>query len=163
MPRTALSSFTIWIDRREGLPYPFAVVTPAAGWSFDVEPATLETGDYQIACPDEVPLSGRVVVERKTLYDLYSTLGGHRDRFQREFERMAEFGYAALVIEADLAQVARPQFWLTHRSLLNPKSVVATLIAWSQRYDVHVFYAPGRRVAEQLTYRILERWARDHA
>jgi len=158
-----LSSFTIQIDRQEKLPYAFAVVTPAAGWSFDTEPASLETGDYQDAYPPEVPPAGRVVVERKTLHDLYSTLGGHRERFEAEFQRMSEYGFAALVIEADLAQVASPHFWLTHKSLLNPRSVVATLLAWSQRYGVHVLYAPGRRVAEQLTYRILERWARDHA
>ena len=156
----ATVTMTIIRDHREKLPYDFAsVVKPVL--PFIVQAGHLDTGDYSLKGP-ELP-QDRIVIERKTLSDLYSTLGSHRERFEAEFQRLSLYGYAALVIEATFEQIARPNEYLLHPTDLNPKSDLMTLAAWSQRYGVHVWPLPGRRVAEQWTFRLLERWARDHA
>jgi len=46
-------------------------------------------------------------------------------------------------------------------SRLNPKTVVASIAAWSQRFRVHFFTCPDREFAERFTYRLLERFRRD--
>lgn len=159
----------ILIDDRESLPYDFASIRSPV-LPFTTTTLQLQTGDYCTSCYGDVPEPGIrfhsdngywAVIERKTLTDLYTTLGQHRDRFQREFERMSRFGYAALVIEADWTSIARPNDALDWPTELNPKSVIATLLAWSQRYGVHLFPCPNRNFAEQLTFRLLERWVRD--
>jgi DNA excision repair protein ERCC-4 len=156
----------ILIDQQEKLPYDFASVhSPVL--PFTTETCHLVTGDY--CSPDPQPAlhdtsscsPGCAVVERKTLSDLYSTLGQHRARFERELHRLSYCGYAALVIEADWATIAQPNAVLDHPTKLSPKSVIATLLAWSQRYHVHLFPCPNRNFAEQLTFRLLERWVRD--
>lgn len=154
--KTAQQRMTIQVDQREKLPYTFAGM--ASELIVRVEPAYLPTGDYLLAEPGD----GRtVVVERKSLADLYSTLGSHRERFEAEFERLAAFRYAALVIEAEWSQILNPLKFLNHYTQLNPRSVHSTLLAWSQRYGVHVWTYPGRETAERATFRLLERWARD--
>ena len=63
----------------------------------------LVTGDYSIE-----GLEDRVCVERKTLEDLFGTLGKGRERFALEFERMAVMEHAAVVIEANWQEICRP-------------------------------------------------------
>ncbi len=158
---TKTKPFTIIVDTREQLPFDFtSVKSPAV--PFTVARRTLETGDYSVEAPLTATKSDMIVIERKSLADLYGSVGVDRDRFEREFRRLSEYGYAALVIEATWEQIADPNRYLKHPTLMQPKSVVATLVAWSQRYGVHVFTCPGRVFAEKLTYRLLERWARDH-
>jgi ERCC4-type nuclease len=118
----------------------------------------LETGDYSIDGWED-----RICVERKTLEDLYGTLGKGRERFEREFERMRAMPFAAVVVEASWQEICRPQqFRPGWRSELHPRSVWGTVFAWSQRYQhIHWFTMGSRRLAEMATYEILERFWRD--
>lgn len=133
---------------------------------FSVTREHLKTADYTVHLPDAALPQNRIVIERKSLDDLYGTLGNEtrRKRFKAEFERMSLFGYAAVVIEATLEQILRPNDYLDPRyaTKLNPRSAYMTLMFWSQRYGVHIWMMPGRRVAEQWTFRLLECWTRDH-
>ena len=97
-------------------------------------------------------------IERKTLLDAYATFGRGRKRFERELERMKAMDFAAVVIEADWHTIIRRP---PERSQLTPKAVVASIIAWCQRHDVHFFTCGDRRLAEVLTFRLLERFWRD--
>lgn len=131
------SEFTIVIDTREQRPYEFpgAVVQ------------TLPTGDYSI-----VGLEDQVAVERKSKADAYSSLGNGRARFRREVERLAEFDYAVIVVE-DTVQgfLTRPP-----HSKMNPRSAIGSLLAWSVRYRVPVFFAGDRRHGQALTHKLLQ-------
>ena len=136
-----MDGFTITIDTREQQPYAFtgAVVQ------------TLPTGDYSI-----VGLEDRVTIERKSKADAYGSLGGGRARFRREFERLAGYDYAVVVIEDTV-----PGF--LHRpahSKMNPKAALCSLLAWSVRYRVPVFFAGDREHARALTYKLLEMYWR---
>lgn len=168
-PRTAPPTrpppptLTIRIDTREQDPFTFESVRMPI-LPFRTIRGTLPTGDY--ADNDRLTLSpeDQAVVERKSLADLYNTMGKGRDRFTRECVRMAEYGYAAIVIEASWEQIMAPNSigMLRHPTKMLPKTVVLGLLALAQRYRIHVIPCPGRKFAEQLTHRILERWARDH-
>ena len=129
--------FTIVVDNREQRPYQFPGVVVQA----------LPTGDYSI-----VGLIDRVTIERKTKTDAYSSLGKNRARFRREVERLAEFDYAAVVIEDSVPGfLRRPP-----HSKMNPKSAICSLLAWSVRYGIPVFFAGDRVHGQALTHKLLQ-------
>ncbi len=109
----------------------------------------LKTGDYTLE-----GLEDKVVVERKSKTDCYSSMGAGRKRFHNEFKRMAKFDYAAIVLECSLADFLIPPPF----SKLSPKSAINTLISWSIQYGVHIFFAEDRRRGRGVTYRILEKY-----
>ncbi len=131
------TDLVIAVDTREQQPYRFP----------RQEVVTLQTGDYSI-----IGLEDQVAVERKTKEDAFSSLGRDRDRFEREVGRLSRFNYAAIVIESSLQYfLQRPAF-----SCMNPKAALNSLIAWSVRYRINVFFAGDRRHGSALTRRILE-------
>lgn len=134
--------FVIAIDTREQKPYKFdhpSVVT------------SLKTGDYSI-----VGFENKICVERKSKQDAYGTIGNGRARFERELKRMVWFDYAAIVIECSLKNFLTPPVY----SALHPNSAINSLVSWSIRYGVHVFFCHNRRYASALTFRILEKYWR---
>jgi ERCC4-type nuclease len=136
-------------DTREQAGYDFTCITPPPV----MEVATLATGDYSLKGFEE-----QIALERKSLTDCYGTFGRGRKRFAQELVRMADFRFAAVIIEADWPTILRRP---PVRSRLNPKTVLASIIAWSQRFRVHFFTGPDREFAERFTYRLLERFHRD--
>ena len=141
------SKFTIIIDSREQRPYMFKNIKPEP-------PETivkgLATGDYSID-----GLENKICVERKSIADLFSSVGSGRKRFEREMARMSEFDYAALIIESSLSSIfTNPP----SRSKMNPKAVFRTLISWSIKYDVHIWPMWDRESAEKVTYLILKKY-----
>ena len=129
------------IDTREQKPYRFA----------RSEVKTLASGDYSI-----VGLEDRIAVERKTKPDAYSSLGQGRARFGRELQRLSRFDYAAVVIETSLPDFLRaPAF-----SRMNPTAAARSMIAWSVKYRVCVFFAGDRRHGNALTRQLLEKFWR---
>jgi len=135
------TDYIVALDSREQKPY----------WFSRSEVMTLPTGDYSI-----LGLEDRIAIERKTKADAYSSLGNHRARFQRELERLALLDFAAIVIESSLKDFLQaPPF-----SRMNPKAAAATIIAWSVKYGVHVFFAGDRQHGNALTRQLLEKYWR---
>ena len=129
------------IDTREQKPYRF----PRS------EMKTLPTGDYSV-----VGLEDRIAIERKTKEDAYSSLGQGRARFERELQRLSRYDYAAVVIETSLPEFLQaPAF-----SRMNPKAAANSIIAWSVKYRVCVFFAGDRRHGNALTRQLLEKYLR---
>lgn len=145
-------------DTREQSPYTFAGLTCDAsdgGGPLTVPTIreTLASGDYS--------LQGHagIAIERKSLPDLYGTIGQGRDRFERELERLNKLDFAAVVIEATWPEVcAEPP----PHTKLPPKTVFRSILAWSVRYPrVHWLPCGPRRLAEVTTFRLLERYVRE--
>jgi DNA excision repair protein ERCC-4 len=115
---------------------------------------TLASGDYSL-----LGYETRVACERKSLADLYGTIGQGRDRFERELARLNAMDWAAVVIEATWPELcAEPP---AHTKLPG-KIVFRSILAWSVRYPrVHWFPAGPRRLAEITTFRLLERWLKE--
>jgi ERCC4-type nuclease len=137
----------ILIDSREQRPYRLP----------NAEVRGLPTGDYSIA-----PAAGMeqlpVLIERKSKEDLFSSLGRNRDRFEREVRRMAEYDYAAIVIEASLEDLLEPPPF----SCMSPRVVIRTLLSWSVRYGLHVLFVGSRRCGQALTHRLLLKYWQHH-
>lgn len=153
----SICPFTVLIDSREQAPYRFLNIDP-----FTVIPlrtnVTMATGDYSIA-----GFESRLTVERKSVSDFLGSITSGRERFEREFERMAEIvrngGFAAVVIEAELSEVLREA---SGKSQIRIDSIMGTVDAWSIRYGVHFRFCMGRRFAEIQTLKILYQfWRQD--
>ncbi len=138
-----MSDFTIIVDSREQKPYSFT------GYTCNVKRSGLKTGDYSIEGYESV-----ICVERKSKEDLYSSLGNSRKRFEAEFQRMSEYEYRALVVEATLQDLMIPPNY----SAMTSNSVINSVISWGIRYGVQVYFAGSRILGECLTYRILEKF-----
>lgn len=153
--------FTVIIDTREQSPYSFQTFKADArhkshtGLAKDlyipVEVATLQTADYSIK-----GFESEIAIERKSLTDLFGTLGSGRDRFERELQRLSEFQVAHIVIEADWRTIL---YSPPERTKLSPKSVFRSINAWEQEFPtVHWQLMGMRSIAEHKTFRILERF-----
>lgn len=130
-------------DTREQRPYHFP--------GDEVAVRTLHTGDYSIEGYED-----RICIERKSLQDAYQSLGRERARFEREMQRMARIDYAAVVIEATLQEFLRgPAFTRMH-----PKAAVASILGWSVKYGIHVFFAGDRTHGNALTRELLRKFYR---
>ena len=135
------TDFTIIVDTREqhGYLYKGAVK------------GTLKTGDYSI-----VGLEDKITIERKTKPDAFGSFGKGRPRLKKEFERLSEYRYGAIVLEMSLGDILQPPAF----TKMSPKVIINTLISWSIRYNVHVWFGGNRDHSEALTYRILEKFWR---
>lgn len=154
-------SYSIVVDNREKLPYTFdGMKGPSPHRQkiiVDSFRGHLETGDYAITSQISGPLSIRI--ERKTLVDLFATLGSHRERFEREHERLAEFKRAVIIIEADWRTIINDP---PERSRLNPNSVFGTSTSWFVKYGVPWIACPGRRFAELYTFKLFQQFWKNH-
>jgi len=131
--------FIVAIDTREQKPYQFD--------KYEVK--TLKTGDYSI-----VGLEDRIAIERKSKADAFGSLGAGMKRFERELIRLSELDYSAIVIESDLANFLKPPAF----TRMSPKAAINTLVSWSVKYNIHVFFASDRIHANALVWRILEKY-----
>ena len=161
--------FMIVIDNREKAPYSFTELPPKKKYSKSRKNATttlhvptetryLPTGDYSID-----GLETRFALERKSLEDLYSTIGQHRERFENELERLNNLDFAAVIIEATQREIWAPSRhrpdW---RSRLDPRSVEGSIVAWSIRYPrVHWWAVGGRREGEVRAFEACEKFWRE--
>jgi ERCC4-type nuclease len=125
---------TILVDTREQLPLEISACQTAT--------ATLPTGDYGLAgLSGESDAADRLVIwERKSLPDLIGSLTSGHERFYREIERMAEFNYAVLMVEAVEDQIRMGEF----RSGVNVAAVLG-MIERIRQNGIHVVYCADRR------------------
>src|SRR5271170_645237 len=119
---------TILVDTREQCPLPFR--------GFTTERAGLKTADYSCIASG-ADLRDIVAIERKSVGDLLGCIGGGRDRFERELERLAQIKFRALVIEGTLTEVVEA----TADRRLTPSQVVGSVLAWTFKYGVAPIFA----------------------
>ena len=127
------------IDSREQQPY-------------DLEPGVvraLPAGDYSV-----VGLENRIAIERKSKADAYRSLGYDRMRFEREIERLAGYDYAAIVVESSLPEFRDPPTF----SRMSPQTAVCSLLAWSVKYRIPVFFCGDRDHALATTWHLLTKF-----
>lgn len=134
--------FTVVTDTREQAPFAFMSIEP---WDeIRVVRSALATGDYSIHGFED-----RISIERKSVSDFYGSIGGDRERFEREMVRMKTMKYAAVVIEGLIED--RPE-----TVVMSAKSGTHTALSWSIRYGVHFHECKyGRREAELKTFHLL--------
>ena len=133
----------IVVDSREQRPYEFQ--TPS-------EIGPLAVGDYSL-----VGLENHISIERKELGDLINCLTQDRDRFERELYKGRALDYFAVVIEASLSDLANGRY----RSKMLPKSAIQSLLAFSIRYRLPIFFCENRGYGQRLTESLLCKYARE--
>lgn len=158
-----VNPFAVAVDTREQAPYGFQDLPVRArdrGKRLVVpcEYLGLGQGDYSI-----VGHAMNLGVERKSLEDLYSTLGQGRDRFERELDRLNSLSRAEVVVEATLEMVCRPKlFRPAWRSKMDSRSVWGQIFKWKEVFQkVGWTFAGNRRMGEIATFEILERFWRE--
>ena len=126
-------------DSREKNPYLFP--------GHEVVVKGLRSGDYSVDGYEH-----EVAVERKEIQDAYGSIGGGRERFEAELVRLAQMKYAALVIESSLTSfLVAPAY-----SDLNPKAAIGSLLSWSVKYRLPVFFCDDRKHAQAVTLKLLQ-------
>lgn len=133
---------TVVVDTREKRPYQFA--------SFDnVETVrgTLETGDYSLAGFEK-----QVSVERKELNDLVKSISyKDKERFKRELQRLKDYRFGCVVVEATLGDVVSGKYY----SKIDSASVLGLCASICLRY-VPIYLCDNRYYAEMWIYRYLK-------
>jgi len=148
-------TFKIIVDNREKAPFFYDKIGDPNFPDLKIKFGTLRSGDYSIENMSDPDCEHSISVERKSMIDLFSSVGRGRARLIAEFKRMQKFDYAALVIEEDYrAMFKNPP----PASSMNPKSVFRSILAFSIRYNLHVFACPNRIFAERCTYLLLRRF-----
>ncbi len=104
---------TAIVDTREQLPLNLDPLQVTVG--------TLATGDYSLA-----GLQNHVAVERKSEADLLGCIGQHRERFDREVQRILAYPVRALVVESSWQAIERGEW----RSKIKPAAALGSLLGW---------------------------------
>jgi len=133
----------IKIDTREQAPYNFD--TPS-------EVGAISVGDYSL-----VGLENNIAIERKELNDLIGCLTTDRERFEKELHKGRALDYFGLVVEASLSDLANGHY----RSRMGPRSAIQSLLAFSIRYRLPIWFCESREYGQRVTESLLLKYARE--
>ncbi len=137
----------ILVDSREQLPFTFE------GYEVVPEVVGLPCGDYSLPGFED-----RIAIERKSLDDLVGCLmGSNRERFERELARGRHYDHFAVVVEANLSDVAQGRY----RSEMTPQAVLQSLVTFQVRYRVPFMWCGNRAGAQFMTFSLLAKYLRE--
>lgn len=133
MKKKGYDKFCILRDSRE---------KKGSGWNFrssancsGMITRKLETGDYSLLHYENL-----IMIERKTIGDLWGTLTHGRDRFMREMDRAKEYPVRFLIIEGTLADINAGFRY----SKVRPEFILASLTSLQIKYNIHVIFTHKR-------------------
>lgn len=145
--------FTIVRDTRE---------QDGKGWYFrasanchGMKVQKLDFGDYSIKGLEE-----KICIERKTIGDLWGTLGDQKNykRFIREWERAKDTKIKYLIIEGNIADIDRGYRW----SRVPANNIHAKLVSLQVKHNVHVIFAGSQKIARKYARKLLAKLYRYH-
>ena len=119
----------VLIDTREKFPFDFSRFS---NWIAKQKKQKLNVGDYSIEGMEDL-----IVMERKSLSDLITTLIQQRNRFFRLCEKMTQYRWRALFVEASYEDIKSPYGEYTKA---HPNAVSGTLDALEAKYGIPVIY-----------------------
>jgi ERCC4-type nuclease len=178
----AISEFVVLVDSREQAPWQFhSIFTDTPGKPpkplvVRTRVATLRTGDYSIekahaAAQGHPGTPHACAIERKSLADLWGTLGAGRERFERELQRLSQLDRAAVIVESSWLEIlGNAPGHPAELSRLTRKAVLHSIIAWQIEYpEIQWILAGNRVIAERIAWRWLFRfhekrvgWGQEH-
>ena len=122
----------VLVDTREKYPFDFSRFK---NWIADTKSQALKVGDYSIEGMETM-----LVLERKTLTDLITTVMQKRERFFKLCEKMTKFRWRALLIEASYEDIKTPYDYDEYNTLAHPNAVSGTLDALEARFSIPIIY-----------------------
>jgi ERCC4-type nuclease len=132
-----------------------------AGWKFNATSncngtitKKLDTGDYSIEGMEHL-----IMIERKTISDLWGTLVQNHERFMKEMERALIIPSRYLVIEGTMRDILAGCFY----SKVGPEFILSSLTVLEQQYGIHVIYLDKRHdICQRYMRRLLEKLYKLH-
>jgi ERCC4-type nuclease len=119
----------VLVDTREKSPFRF---NRFPNWIADGKRQKLDAGDYTVEGMEDL-----LILERKTLTDLITTLIRQRPRFFKLCEKMSQYRWRALLVQASYENVKSPYGEYTRA---HPNAISGTLDALEARYGIPVIY-----------------------
>lgn len=133
---------TVLIDTREQYPFDFSRFK---NWIGGERSLVLKAGDYSVE-----GMEALLILERKTLTDLITTVIQQRVRFFKQCEKMTKYRWRALLVEASYEDIKAPYDQDEYCTLAHPNAVSGTLDALEARFGIPVIYtSPYRPLAEE--------------
>jgi len=106
----------------------------------------LPTADYSVESFED-----KIAIERKSLQDLIGCIGHGRERFERMLERLREYPFRAIVVEADWSHIDLKQY----RGAMHPNAIYGTLMSWAMSSNVPIMFMGDRKRAGLAVARLL--------
>jgi len=114
-------------------------------WKKDVISKKLDVGDYSIEGFED-----QIAIERKSLTDLFGTLGkGHR-RFNKEIERSKGLEYFAIVIDGTVTNCLLKDFKGANYSRMKGFVILAILMSLHMKHNIPFFFTNGRSESKRI-------------
>jgi len=127
------------IDTREQYPFDFGRFQ---NWIASEKRLKLNVGDYSIDGMEDL-----LTIERKNLSDLITTVMKQRTRFFKMCEKMSNYRWKALFVEASYEDIKSPYGYYTSA---HPNAVSGTLDALEAKFGIPVIYTSQyRELAEE--------------
>ena len=125
----------VLVDTREQLPLRLREQHP--NWFADERRVTLKTGDYSVDGMREV-----LALERKSLADVVACVSPNasRERFIKQCERLSQFRWKAILVEATLEDIKRGFVGFDIQCGIHPNAVSGTLDAVEAKFGIPVIY-----------------------
>lgn len=130
--------FKIIIDSREQNPLTFPRTQKCVVSKLDV-------GDYSVEEYEK-----RIAIERKSLPDLFQTLGRGNKRFKKELERAREYEYFAIIIDGSYRECKYKSFPGSHYSSMRGYVIAQIVLTLHIKYGINVFFAEDRMESAEL-------------
>ena len=137
--------YTIIVDSREQKPL----------WKKGIEIAGLKIGDYSIKGYED-----KIAIERKSLGDLFGTLGKGNKRFKKELERARKLEYFAIIIDGTFRQVRDKDFEGSYHSKIKGFVILKILFTLIVKYKIHDFFGGDRKQSKSIIKELFEAYLR---
>ncbi len=134
--------FQIIRDTREKVGWKFRASSNCSGMT----EKKLDTGDYSVEGYEDI-----IMLERKSIVDLWNSLIQGRERFMREMDRAKEFPLRYLVIEGTLKDINNG----IRYSKVKADFILASLFSLEVKHGIHVVFTSKRKDIAQAYVRKL--------
>jgi ERCC4-type nuclease len=120
----------ILIDTREQLPFSFERFP---NWIASERRETLSVADYSVEGMENL-----IALERKSLADLIGTLTQNRNRFFTMCEKMTNYKWRALIVEASYEDIKSP--YASEFTNAHPNGISGSLDALEAKFGIPIIY-----------------------
>ncbi|QDP57870.1 MAG: putative ERCC4 domain-containing protein [Prokaryotic dsDNA virus sp.] len=127
--------YKIVVDSREQKPL----------WKKNLIVKKLDVGDYSIE-----GYENKIAIERKSLSDLFGTLGGGHKRFKKELERAESYEYFAIVIEGNYRSIRDKKFEGSFYCKMKGYVIIKILFTLHMKYKINFFMVNDRNEAKSV-------------
>ena len=111
----------------------------------------LDTGDYSAKGYED-----KICLERKSLGDLFGSLGKGHKRFRKELERARSLDYFAIIIEGSIMSILNKEWEGSYHTKMRGYVILKILCTLQVKYGIHVIYAGSRKGAKRVIMQLLK-------